>query len=75
MHPHLTCIIAQERIAEMRAAADRCRRTAADRQVLADGRRLKIRPIERQDRDRVRRLFLRLRPNRATGDTSRRNPR
>ena len=62
MHPHLTYIIAQERAAEMRAAAERSRRVAADPLVLADGRRLKIRPIERQDRDRLRRLFMRLTP-------------
>jgi RimJ/RimL family protein N-acetyltransferase len=62
MHPHLTYIIAQERVADMRAAAQRSRRTAADPLVLADGRRLKIRPIERQDRDRLRRLSMRLTP-------------
>ena len=57
MHPHLTHIIAQERVADLRAAAERSRRTAADPLLLADGRRLKIRPIEREDRDRFRRLF------------------
>ena len=62
MHPQLTYIIAQQRVAEMRAAAERSRRPAADPLVLADGRRLKIRPIERQDRDRLRRLFMRLTP-------------
>jgi RimJ/RimL family protein N-acetyltransferase len=62
MHPNVTYIIAQERVAEMRAAAERSRRPAADPLVLADGRRLKIRPIERQDRDRLRRLFMRLTP-------------
>ena len=62
MHPQLTHIIAQQRVAEMRAAAEHFRRTAADQVVLADGRRLKIRPIERQDRDRLRRLFMRLTP-------------
>ena len=62
MHPHLTYIIAQQRAAEMRAAAERSRLTAADPLVLADGRRLKIRPIERHDRDRLRRLFMRLTP-------------
>ena len=60
MHPHLTYIIAQERVADLRAAAERSRRTAADPLLLADGRRLKIRPIEREDRDRYRRLFTRL---------------
>jgi ribosomal protein S18 acetylase RimI-like enzyme len=62
MHPHLTYIIAQERIAERRAAAERSRWTAADPLVLADGRRLKIRPIEREDRDGLRGLFMRLTP-------------
>jgi len=62
MHPQLTYIIAQERVADLRGAAERSRRTAADELVLADGRRLKIRPIERQDRDRLRRLFMRLTP-------------
>lgn len=62
MHSQLTYIIAQQRVAEMRAEAERSRPTAADRLVLADGRRLKIRPIERQDRDRLRRLFMRLTP-------------
>jgi RimJ/RimL family protein N-acetyltransferase len=62
MHPRLTHIIAQERVAEMRAAAERSRRTAGDSLVLADGRRLKIRSIERQHRGRLRRLFMRLTP-------------
>jgi RimJ/RimL family protein N-acetyltransferase len=62
MHPHLTNIIAQERVAEMRAAAERSRQTTADQLQLADGRRLKIRPIERQDRDRLTRLFMQLTP-------------
>jgi hypothetical protein len=62
MHAHLTYIIALERIAEMRAAAEPSRQTAADPLLLADGRRLKIRPIERQDRDRFRALFMRLTP-------------
>jgi len=62
MHPQLTYVIAQHRVAEMRAEAERSRATAADPLVLADGRRLKIRPIERQDRDRFRALFMRLSP-------------
>jgi RimJ/RimL family protein N-acetyltransferase len=62
MHPQLTHLLAQERVADLRAAAKRSRPTAEDRLVLADGRRLKIRPIEREDRDRYRRLFLRLKP-------------
>jgi RimJ/RimL family protein N-acetyltransferase len=62
MHPHLTYTIAHERIADMHAAAERSRRTAADALILADGRRLKIRPIEREDRDQLRRLFMRLMP-------------
>ena len=62
MHPQLTHMLAQERGADLRAAAERSRRTAADPLLLADGRRLKIRPIEREDRDRFRRLFLRLTP-------------
>jgi GNAT superfamily N-acetyltransferase len=60
MHPHLTHMLAQEHIADLRAAAERYRRPAADPLVLADGKRLKIRPIEREDRDRLRRLFMRL---------------
>jgi RimJ/RimL family protein N-acetyltransferase len=62
MHPQLTHVLAQERVADLRAAAERSRRAAADPLLLADGRRLKIRPIEREDRDRYRRLFLRLKP-------------
>jgi RimJ/RimL family protein N-acetyltransferase len=62
MHPHITYMIAQERTAQMRAAAERSRRAAAHPLVLADGRRLKIRPIEPRDRDRLRRLFMRLTP-------------
>lgn len=62
MHPHLTHIIAQERVADLRAAAERSRRTAGDPLLLADGRRLKIRRIEREDRDRYRRLVMRLTP-------------
>jgi hypothetical protein len=62
MHPQLTYIIAQQRVEEMRAEAERSGPTAADPLVLPDGRRLKIRPIERQGRDRLRRLFMRLTP-------------
>jgi RimJ/RimL family protein N-acetyltransferase len=62
MHPQFTYMIAQQRVAEMRAEAERSSPTAADPLVLADGRRLQIRPIERQDRDRLRRLFMRLTP-------------
>src|ERR1700760_4799933 len=62
MHPHIQYSIAQQGIAELRADAERSRPAAADRLVLADGRRLTIRPIERQDRDRLRRLFMRLSP-------------
>jgi RimJ/RimL family protein N-acetyltransferase len=62
MHPQLTHIIAQEHVADLRAAAERSRRTAADPLLLADGRRLKIRPIERQDRDRLKGLLMRLTP-------------
>jgi RimJ/RimL family protein N-acetyltransferase len=62
MHPQLTHIIAQERTADLRAAAERSRRAVTEPLVLADGRRLKIRPIERQDRDRLRRLFMRMTP-------------
>lgn len=62
MHPQVTYIIAQERVAELRVTAERSRRAAAEPLVLADGRRLKIRPIERQDRDRLRQLFARLTP-------------
>jgi RimJ/RimL family protein N-acetyltransferase len=62
MHPNIHYSIAQQGVAELRAEAERSRAAAADRLVLADGRRLKIRPIERQDRDRLRRLFMRLSP-------------
>ena len=62
MHPHLTSTIAQERVADLRAAAERSRRAASDPLQLADGRRLKIRPIEREDRERFRGLFMRLTP-------------
>ena len=62
MHSELNYIIAQERVTEMRAAAERSRRPATEPLVLADGTRLRIRPIERQDRDRFRRLFMRLSP-------------
>ena len=62
MHPHLTHLIAQERVTEMRAAAERSRRPDTEPLVLADGKRLRIRPIERQDRDLLRRLFMRLSP-------------
>jgi RimJ/RimL family protein N-acetyltransferase len=62
MNPHLNYIIAQEGIADMHAAAERSRQTAADTLVLVDGSRVMIRPIEREDRDRLRRLFMRLTP-------------
>jgi RimJ/RimL family protein N-acetyltransferase len=62
MHPQLTHMFAQERLADLRAAAESSRPTAADPLLLADGRRVKIRPIERQDQDRLRRLFMRLTP-------------
>jgi RimJ/RimL family protein N-acetyltransferase len=62
MHPQLTCIIAQQRVAETSAAAERSSPTTADPLVLADGRRFKIRPIGPQDRDRLRGLFVRLTP-------------
>jgi RimJ/RimL family protein N-acetyltransferase len=62
MHPQLTYIIDQQRAAEIRAVAERSRGPDTTPLVLTDGRRLRIRPIERQDRDRVRRLFMRLSP-------------
>jgi RimJ/RimL family protein N-acetyltransferase len=62
MHPQIHYIIAQQRVAELRAEAERSRLAAGDRLVLADGRRLRIRPIERHDRHRLRRLFMRLTP-------------
>jgi RimJ/RimL family protein N-acetyltransferase len=62
MHPELTYIIAHDRIAEMRESAERSRRGAGNPLVLADGRRLTIQPIEREDRDRLGKLFLRLSP-------------
>jgi hypothetical protein len=62
MHPQLTHIIAQERTTDLRSAAKRSALTVTEPLVLADGRRSKIRPIEREDRDRLRRLFMRLTP-------------
>lgn len=62
MHPQLTYMIAKERVAEMCAAAERSRWPDTDSLVLSDGRRLKIRPIQRGDRDLLRRLFIRLTP-------------
>ena len=62
MHPQLTYIIAKERTAELRAAAESSRRAVTEPLVLADGRRLNIRPVEREDRVRLRRLFMRLSP-------------
>jgi RimJ/RimL family protein N-acetyltransferase len=61
MYPVLPPNIAQDLI-RMRAETERSRPTAKDPLVLADGRRVKIRPIERQDRDRLRGLFMRLTP-------------
>ena len=62
MHSQLNQLIAQERIADLRAAAERSRSAAKDQLELEDGRRLRIRPIEREDRDRFRGLFARLAP-------------
>ena len=62
MHPRLTYTVAHERVADLRAAAERSRRGASDPLLLVGGRRLKIRPIERQDRDRLKGLFMRLTP-------------
>jgi RimJ/RimL family protein N-acetyltransferase len=62
MHSQLNHILAEQHIADLRAAGERCRWPAVDPLVLADGRRLTIRPIERNDRDRLRRLFARLTP-------------
>ncbi len=62
MHSHLNQIRAQEHIADLRAAAERSRWAAGDQLTLEDGRRLRIRPIERDDRDRFRGLFARLMP-------------
>ena len=62
MHSHLNQLLAQEHIADLRTAAERSRWAAGDRLELEDGRRLRIRPIEREDRDRFRGLFARLTP-------------
>jgi RimJ/RimL family protein N-acetyltransferase len=62
MHSQLNELIAQERIADLRADAERSRSAAKDQLELEDGRRLRIRPIEREDRDRFRGLFARLAP-------------
>jgi RimJ/RimL family protein N-acetyltransferase len=61
MKPQLSYVVAQE-LAQMRATAGQSRQTANDELRLADGRRLKIQPIERRDRDRLRGLFMRLTP-------------
>ena len=62
MHSHLNQLIAQEHIADLRAAAERSRWAAGDRLELEDGRHLRIRPIEREDRDRFRGLVARMAP-------------
>jgi RimJ/RimL family protein N-acetyltransferase len=62
MHSHLNYIAAQQHVADLRAAAERSRRSHADRLELKDGRRLRIRPIERGDRERFRGLFARMTP-------------
>ena len=62
MHSHLNQLIAQEHIADLRAAAERYRSAAGARLELSDGRRLRIRSIEREDRDRFRSLFARMAP-------------
>src|SRR5947209_4437082 len=63
MHSQLNYIIAQQRAADLRAAAASSREPSADPLVLADGRRLTIRPIEREDRARFSDLFRRLTPD------------
>jgi RimJ/RimL family protein N-acetyltransferase len=63
MHSDLNYIIARQHIAELRAAAERSRWPDGDRLVLADGRRLTIRPIEREDGAGLRGLFARLTPD------------
>lgn len=60
MHHHLSYLIARGRVADLRAAAERARGTAGDPLRLADGTRVKIRPIERDDREHFRGLFMRL---------------
>jgi RimJ/RimL family protein N-acetyltransferase len=62
MHPQLNYMVAHEQVAEVHAAAERSRWAATDQLVLADGKRLNIRPLERQDRDQLRGLFMRLTP-------------
>jgi RimJ/RimL family protein N-acetyltransferase len=61
MYPVLPPNIAQD-LMRMRDETERSRPTAKDQLVLADGRRVTIRPIERHDRDRLSRLFMRLTP-------------
>jgi RimJ/RimL family protein N-acetyltransferase len=63
MHSHLNYIIAQQHIADLRAAAEHSRSPDRDHLVLADERRLTIRPIEREDSARLRGLFARLTPD------------
>src|SRR5437868_10974662 len=62
MHNQLRYIAAQQHFADLKAAAERSSRHAKDRTELQDGRSLSIRPIERQDRGRLRPLFARLTP-------------
>ncbi len=61
MYPVLPPNIIQELI-RMRAETERSKSMAKDSLVLADGTRVRIRPIERYDRDRFKRLFMRLTP-------------
>jgi RimJ/RimL family protein N-acetyltransferase len=62
MYSYFNQLRAQEHLADLRAAAERSRLAAGDRLELRDGRRLRIRPIEREDRDRFRRLLARMAP-------------
>jgi hypothetical protein len=62
MHSHLNQLRAQEHIVDLRAAAERSRWAAGDRIELEDGRRLRVPPSQREDRDRFRGLFAGLAP-------------
>ncbi|MBV8990410.1 MAG: GNAT family N-acetyltransferase [Solirubrobacterales bacterium] len=62
MHSQLTYIAAQQRAADLKAESARASRSGTNRLVLLDGRRLTIRPVERDDGERLRGLFARLAP-------------
>jgi hypothetical protein len=74
MHSHLNQLMAQEHIADLYATAERSRLAAGDRLELEDGRRLRVRPIEPEDRHRFRDRFARLTPTPTTTQHERSHP-